>query len=99
MRMAGRLSRRVRACCKAHGIPLQDCLAGEKKWKIAQEHLSPQEVRTGLFLVLVSRAASATTLRAVADTLGTESAIGLLRQVCERWIYTARFAVDGRWSR
>jgi len=182
MRMAGRFSRRVRAYCKAHGIPLEDCLAGEKKWKIAQEHLSPQEVRRGLFLVLVSRApapvwevkkskqgghiatlrqkkpwpyvkhysfhimdpdwghlvikmsghppfgaqiilngheyvacqarkqgivfrkegncfvqaASATALGAVADALATESAIGLLRQVCERWIYTAClcFALD-----
>ena len=171
MRMAGRFSRRLRACAKAHGIPVQDCAPDEEKWKIAQEYLSSHPVERGLFLVLVSRApgavwelrkrdpegkgklvrkwpyvnhysfhildpewghiiikmsghppfsaqvilngheyvatqgkkrglqfgkegncfvevSNATALAEVADALCSENAAGLLKQVCERWIYT-----------
>ncbi|MEK7409629.1 MAG: hypothetical protein AAB225_31570 [Acidobacteriota bacterium] len=35
---------------------MQDCTANDEKWKIAQEHMSSHPVRTGLFMVLVSRA-------------------------------------------
>ena len=59
MRMAGRFSRRLRACAKARGIPVQDCAPDEEKWKIAQEYLSSHPVERGLFLVLVSRAPGA----------------------------------------
>ena len=38
MRMAGRLSRRVRAHAKAHQIPIIDCKRGERKYEIAIEH-------------------------------------------------------------
>src|SRR5207249_3777729 len=49
MRMAGRLSRRVRAFAKARGIPLIDCGSEDRKHEIAEEHLASHEVGTGLF--------------------------------------------------
>ncbi len=55
MRLAGRFSR-VRAFAKARGIPVIDCRVGERKHEIAEEYLSTHEVKTGLFMILVSRA-------------------------------------------
>src|SRR3954453_19991207 len=40
MRMAGRFARRVRAFAKAQGIPVVDCKSGERKHRIAEEHLA-----------------------------------------------------------
>ena len=37
MRLAGRFSRRVRGYAKAHGIPLIDCSAGQRKHDLAEE--------------------------------------------------------------
>ncbi len=56
MRMAGRVSRRVRAYAKAHAIPVIDCTRGERKHEIAEEYLSTHPTVQGLFLILVSRA-------------------------------------------
>ena len=56
MRMAGRFSRRLRAWAKANNVPVVYCAAGERKHEIAEEHLSTKQVKTGLFLVLVSKA-------------------------------------------
>ena len=56
MRMAGRFSRRVRGYAKAHGIPVIDCLAGQRKHDLAEEYLAKTTVTQGLFLVLVGRA-------------------------------------------
>ncbi len=56
MRLAGRFSRRVRGYAKAHGIPVIDCGAGERKHDIAEEHLKTTKVKQGLFLILVGRA-------------------------------------------
>lgn len=57
MRMAGRFSRRVRAFAEANRIPVVDCRAGEKKHKLAEQHLdSAQGRKPGLFLILVSKA-------------------------------------------
>jgi hypothetical protein len=56
MRMAGRFSRRVRGHAKAHGIPLIDCSAGERKHDLAEEYLAKTKITQGLFLVLVARA-------------------------------------------
>lgn len=56
MRMAGRLSRRVRAFGKANGIPVIDCTRDERKHLIAEEYLKTHAVGTGLFLVLVASA-------------------------------------------
>src|SRR3954464_9034126 len=38
MRMAGRFSRRVRGYAKAHGIPVIDCSAGQRKHDLAEEY-------------------------------------------------------------
>ena len=56
MRMAGRLSRRVRGYAKGHGIPVIDCPAGQRKHDLAEEYLAKTTVKRGLFLVLVGRA-------------------------------------------
>jgi hypothetical protein len=56
MRMAGRFGRRIRGYAKAHNIPVIDCLAGDRKHNIAEEHLAKTKVIQGLFLVLVGRA-------------------------------------------
>jgi hypothetical protein len=56
MRLAGRFARRVRASAQAHGIPVIDCKADERKHQIAEEYLAEHPVRTGVFLILVARA-------------------------------------------
>ena len=55
MRLAGRFARRVRASAQAHGIPVIDCKAEERKHQIAQEYLAEHPVSTGVFLVSVAR--------------------------------------------
>jgi hypothetical protein len=56
MRMAGRLSRRVRAHAKAHQIPLIDCEPGERKHELAEAYLPQDPNFVGVFLILVGRA-------------------------------------------
>lgn len=56
MRLAGRFARRVRAWAKANGVPVIDCARGERKHRIAEEHLSARGPRPGIFLILVARA-------------------------------------------
>jgi hypothetical protein len=57
MRLAGRFARRVRASAQAHGIPVIDCKADERKHQIAEDYLAEHPPgRAGVFLILVSRA-------------------------------------------
>jgi len=56
MRLAGRFSRRLRAYAQAHGIPVRDCPAGERKHELAEEYRAQTKVTQGLFLILVGRA-------------------------------------------
>jgi hypothetical protein len=56
MRLAGRFARRVRASAAAHGIPVIDCTAQERKHRIAEDYLATHTVATGVFLILVARA-------------------------------------------
>src|ERR1700692_203561 len=56
MRMAGRFSRRLRAWAKENKVPVVYCSPGEDKHKMAAQHLPTHETKTGLFLVLVSKA-------------------------------------------
>ncbi len=56
MRMAGRVSRRVRAYAQAAQIPLIDCAAGERKDELAQPYLPTDPTFVGVFLILVGRA-------------------------------------------
>src|SRR5947209_11289195 len=56
MRLAGRFARRLRASAQAHGIPVIDCKAGERKHQIAEDYLAEHPPgRLGVFLILVSR--------------------------------------------
>ena len=56
MRLAGRFARRLRASAEAHGIPVIDCKAGERKHQIAEDYLIEHPPgRIGVFLILVSR--------------------------------------------
>jgi hypothetical protein len=56
MRLAGRFARRVRGWAKANGVPVIDCVAGERKHRIAEDYLRDHTVGVGVFLVLVARA-------------------------------------------
>jgi hypothetical protein len=56
IRLAGRFARRVRASAQAHGIPVIDCTADERKHRIAEEYLREHSVGVGVFLILVARA-------------------------------------------
>jgi hypothetical protein len=56
MRLAGRFARRVRASAAAHGIPVIDCKAEERKHRIAEDYLREHAVGVGVFLILVARA-------------------------------------------
>jgi hypothetical protein len=56
IRMAGRLSRRLRAWAAQNDIPIRDCRVGEPKHEIGEEFLRNTTVQEGLFLILVSRA-------------------------------------------
>jgi hypothetical protein len=58
MRMAGRFSRRVRAWARANQVPVIDCGRGDRKHRIAEEYLATHTVGTGVFLILVARAAA-----------------------------------------
>jgi hypothetical protein len=40
MQMAGRFSRRICGYAKAHGIPVIDCSAGQRKHDLAEEYLA-----------------------------------------------------------
>ena len=48
MWMAGRFSRRIRGCAKAHGIPVIDCSAGQRKHDLAEEYLAKDDGHPGL---------------------------------------------------
>jgi len=58
IRRAGRFSRCVRGWAKKENIPVIDCSAGERKHNLAEEHLPTDPQRTGIFLILVNRAAA-----------------------------------------
>ena len=56
MRLAGRFARRVRGWAGAHGVPVIDCVAGDRKHRIAEDYLRDHTVGAGVFLILVARA-------------------------------------------
>src|SRR5215210_3116631 len=56
IRLAGRFARRVRGWAKANGVPVVDCVAGERKHRIAEDYLRDHTVGVGVFLILVARA-------------------------------------------
>jgi hypothetical protein len=56
VRMAGRFARRVHGFARGQRIPIEECLRGERKHRIAEEYLATHSGVQGLFLILVSRA-------------------------------------------
>ena len=56
IRLAGRFARRVRGWAKANGVPVVDCVAGDRKHRIAEDYLRDHTVGVGVFLILVARA-------------------------------------------
>jgi hypothetical protein len=54
--MAGTLSRRLRAYCARHQVPLIDAEAGQRKHELAEEHLPKDPKFRGLFLVITGNA-------------------------------------------
>jgi hypothetical protein len=57
MRMAGRFGRRVKAWAAANGVPVVYCKAGQRKHRIAAEHMTAHPPSgPGVFLVLAAKA-------------------------------------------
>jgi hypothetical protein len=55
--MAGRFARRVRAWGQANDVPVNYFKAGERKHRIAAQHLAARPLsQLGVFLVLVAKA-------------------------------------------
>ena len=54
--MAGTLSRRLRAYCAKHQVPLIEAEAGQRKHELAEEHLPKDPKFRGLFLVITGNA-------------------------------------------
>lgn len=54
--MAGTLSRRLRAYCTRHQVPVIDAEAGQRKHELAEEHLPQDPKFRGLFLVITGNA-------------------------------------------
>jgi len=59
MRMAGRFGRRARGWAKANNIPVQFCVAGERKHEVAEGLMPKSADFTGVFLIQVSKAPAA----------------------------------------
>jgi hypothetical protein len=55
-RMAGALSRRLRAYCAEHKVPLVEAQAGERKHELAEPYLPKDKSFSGLFLVITGNA-------------------------------------------
>jgi hypothetical protein len=54
--MAGTLSRRLRAYCARHQVPVIDAEAGQRKHELAEEHLPKDPKFRGLFAVITGNA-------------------------------------------
>jgi hypothetical protein len=54
--MAGALSRRLRAYCARHQVPVIEAEAGQRKHELAEEHLPKDPKFRGLFLVITGNA-------------------------------------------
>lgn len=91
MRMAGRVSRRVRAYAEKHKIPLLDCPAGERKHLIAKQHLPESPDFKGVFLILVGRAPAP-----VWDARRTQSGKGLHLSRKIAWVNHYAFHIQDR---
>jgi len=94
MRQAGRFSRRVRAFARANGIPVVDCVPGERKHELAEAHLRAHPDARGLFLILVARA--------VAPVWEVErSTTGTLRNLAKKSAYVNHYSfhiLDPDWG-
>jgi hypothetical protein len=94
MRLAGRFSRRVRAFADAHGIPVIDCKAGERKHEVAEAYLHEHPDVRGVFLILVARAVAP-----VWDVERTPN--GTLRNLAKKKAYVNHYSfhiVDPEWG-
>ncbi len=54
--MAGTFSRRVRAWAEAHGLPLIDCVSGQRNHELAESYRPKDPQFTGVFLIPVAKA-------------------------------------------
>ncbi len=86
MRLAGRFARRVRASAAAHGIPVIDCKADERKHRIAEEYLREHTVGVGVFLILVARA-PATVWKVSRSTAGVIRNLDKTRQFVNHYSF------------
>jgi hypothetical protein len=93
-RLAGRFARRVRASAQAHGIPVIDCKAEDRKHQIAEKYLAEHPVRTGVFLILVARA-PATVWKVSRSTAGVICNLEKTRQFVNHYSF---HIMDATWG-
>jgi hypothetical protein len=95
MRLAGRFARRIRKWGEAHGVPVVDCKAGERKHLIAEEHLACHpDIGPGVFMILVARAPATTW-----DV--QRSAGGTIRNLAKKATYVNHYSfhiIDPAWG-
>jgi len=94
VRLAGRFARRVRASAQAHGIPVIDCKAEDRKHQIAEAYLAEHPVRTGVFLILVARA-PATVWKVSRSTAGVICNLEKTRQFVNHYSF---HIMDATWG-
>jgi hypothetical protein len=96
MRMAGRFARRVKAWGQANDVPVIYCKAGERKHRIAEEHLAARPPsRPGVFLVLVAKAPAS-----VWEVRRSESS-GVIGTIAKKTTYVSHYSfhiMDPAWG-
>jgi len=96
MRMAGRFARRVKAWGQASNVPVIYCKAGERKHRIAAEHLAARPPsRPGVFLVLVAKAPAS-----VWEVRRSESS-GVIGNIAKKTAYVNHYSfhvIDPQWG-
>jgi hypothetical protein len=96
MRMAGRFARRVKAWGQASDVPVIYCTAGQRKHRIAAEHLAARPPSgPGVFLVLVAKAPAS-----VWEVRRSEST-GVIGNIAKKTAYVNHYSfhiIDPQWG-
>jgi hypothetical protein len=96
MRFAGRFARRLKAWAAANGIPVIYCKAGDRKHRIAAEHLAAHPPSgPGVFLVLAAKAPAS-----VWEVRRSESS-GVIGAIAKKTAYVNHYSfhiIDPAWG-
>ena len=95
MRLAGRFARRVRAAAKAHGIPVVDCKAGDRKHEVAEAYLTEHPSTTGVFLILLVSRSPATVWKVDRSAAGVICSLEKRREFVNHYSF---HIIDPTWG-